>query len=417
MTHSTLPEGDAKALGFDPDRLAQISPAMQAFVDEKQVPNLITMVVRKGQVVHLEARGVMDFESQEPVNPGTLFRLYSNTKPIAGVATLILYERGLLTPDDPVSKFVPELADLRVQLPSGMTEPARRNITIRDCLTNTTSINTLTNMPMSYRQQYREALETLGMIRSDDFKPLPINSRERMAAMAQIPLADHPGKLFVYHAGYSILGAVLEAAAGQTMEQFFKEQIFKPLGMVDSDFYVPEGALNRLPTCYALSNVDGKAQLVVQEKAGSSEKHVGPRVNFGVGSDAGGVLTTITDYARFGQMLLNGGELDGKRILGRKTVDLMIANHTGDMTIPMLGRGFHFGLGAAVYHGEDTKPRIRSKGIYGWGGAAATTYFADPSEELMGLCFTQVLGTGGKQVWPDNDYQETFQRLVYQSLV
>jgi len=417
MANSTLPAGDPKTLGFDPDRLAQMGPAMQRFVDEKQVPNLVTMVVRRGQIVHLHACGVMDFESQKPAKTDTLFRLYSNTKPMAGVATLILYERGLLTPDDPVSKFLPELADLRVQQPNGTTVPARRNITIRDCLTNTTSIHTLATMPIWYRQQYRKPLETLGYIPGDNAKPSPINSRERMAATGKIPLADHPGKRFVYHAGYSILGAVLEAAAGQDMDQFFKEQIFEPLGMEDSFFYVPDSALDRFPTCYALNREGGKSELVVQEKPETSEKVAGPKVNFGIGGDNGGIVCTISDYARFGQMLLNGGELDGIRVLGRKTVDLMVANHTGDMVTPMLGRGFHFGLGVAVYHGRNAKPNIRSKGVYGWGGAAATHYFADPSEELMGVIFTQVLGTGVDRVWPDNDFQETFLRMAYQSLV
>ncbi len=415
MAHATLPIGDPDTLGFDPDRLAQLGPAMQSFVDNGDVPNLVSMVVRRGQVVHLNACGVMDFESQVPVAPDTLFRLFSNTKPMAGVATLILYERGLLTPDDPVSKFVPELTNLRVQRPDGSTVAANRNITIRDCLTNTTSI--ATDMPMSYRGQYREALETLGMIRTDSFKPLPTNSRERMAAMAQIPLADHPGKRFVYHAGFSILGAVLEAAAGQDMETFFREQIFEPLKMTDSSFYVAEDAVARFPTCYLLRRSEGKAELVVQEKPETSEKVVGPRVNFGVGGDTGGVVCTITDYARFGQMLLNGGELDGTRILGRKTVDLMVANHTGDMVTPMLGPGYHFGLGAAVYHGEQGRPNIRSRGVYGWGGAAGTHFFADPTEQLMGLVFTQVHGTVVRGVWPDNKYQETLQRMVYQSLV
>jgi len=417
MACSTLPSGDAEALGFDPDRLAQIKPAMQKFVDEGQVPNLVTMVVRKGQIVHLHACGVMDFESQRPVKLDTLFRLFSNTKPLAGVATLILYERGALTPDDPVSKFLPELADLRVQQPDGSTVPARRNITIRDCLTNTTSLHVAGSMPPDYRRQYRSELETLGLIRSNTPKPLPINSRERMAAMGKMPLADHPGEKFVYHAGYSILGAVLEAAADQDMEQFFQEQIFKPLGMVDSSFYVSENALDRFPTCYDLHREGGKTKLRVQDKPHSSEKYIGPKVHFGLGGDEGGVVSTVTDYARFGQMLLDGGVLDGVRILGRKTVDLMVANHTGNMITPMLGPGFHFGLGVAVYHGRDTRPNIRSRGVYGWGGAAGTHYFADPSEELMGVIFTQVRGTGQNRVWPDNDFQEAFQRVVYQSLV
>ena len=413
MSPSTLPSGDPAALGFDPDRLAAIGPAMQQFVDDNKVPNLVTMVVRKGQVVHLDARGVMDFESQTSVDSGTLYRLYSNTKPMAGVATLILYEAGILTPDDPVTRFVPELKNMKVHVPGGVPVDVNRDITIRDCLTNTTSLMMPMSAPMSFRQQYRDALTTLGWIPGEDGGRPTATQAERMAAIAQLPLADHPGKRFVYHVGFPILGAVLEAAAGQNMGDFFREQIFEPLGMNDATFYLKEGQLERFSTCYVPRETDREVKLVVQEDPTTSEKNTGPQTQFGVGGDAGGVVAPIGDYARFGQMLLNGGELDGKRILGRKTVDLMRGNHTGDMVIPMTGRGFHFGLGIAVYHGEDARPLIRSRGTYGWGGAAGTTYFADPEEELMGICFTQVMQAGAM---PGNNYQETFQRMVYQAL-
>ena len=250
----------------------------------------------------------MDIEKNIPVTTETLFRLYSNSKPIAGVATLILFERGLLTPDDPVSKFIPELANLLVQKHDGSTEPSRRDITIRDCLTNTTSLNTPATMPLIFREKYQKALETLGWTQNNS-EDVPINSKERMAAIAKIPLADHPGKKFVYHVGFPILGAVLEAAAGKDMGQFFKEEIFEPLSMIDSDFYVGPDKLNRFPPCYVPKKIDGSVKLVVQEAAETSEKVVGPNVNFGVGGDMGGVVSTINDYARFGQMLLNVGEL------------------------------------------------------------------------------------------------------------
>ena len=413
MSPSTLPSGDPAALGFDPDRLAAIGPAMQQFVDDNKVPNLVTMVVRKGQVVHLDARGVMDFESQTSVDSDTLYRLYSNTKPMAGVATLILYEAGILTPDDPVTRFVPQLKNMKVHVPGGVPVDVNREITIRDCLTNTTSLMMPMSAPMSFRQQYRDALTTLGWIPGEDGGRPTATQAERMAAIAQLPLADHPGKRFVYHVGFPILGAVLEAAAGQNMGDFFREQIFEPLGMNDATFYLKEGQLERFPTCYVPRETDREVKLVVQEDPTTSEKNTGPQTQFGVGGDAGGVVAPIGDYARFGQMLLNGGELDGKRILGRKTVDLMRGNHTGDMVIPMTGRGFHFGLGIAVYHGEDARPLVRSRGTYGLGGAAGTTYFADPEEELMGICFTQVMQAGAM---PGNNYQETFQRMVYQAL-
>ncbi len=408
---------DPAELGFDPERLDMIGPAMQQFVDTHYAPNLVTMVLRHGKVVYVDTCGYTDIETRTPVSEDTLFRLFSNTKPIAGLATLLLYEDGMLTPDDPVSQFVPELAGMRVQREGGGTELAKRDITIRDCLTNTTSLATMADMPMTYRQMYREPLEKLGMIRSENHVPLPINSRERMAALAQIPLADHPGKRFIYHAGYSILGAVLEAASGQDMDTFFRERIFEPLGMTDSSFYVEDERIDRFPNCYAMARSPSGPELRIQETPAASEKVTGPRVNFGVGGDAGGVVTTITDYARFGQMLLNGGELDGVRLLGRKSVDLMVGNHSGDMVTPMLGQGYHFGLGVAGFNGLTGKPNIRSRGCYGWGGAAGTHYWADPEEDLMGLVFSQVHGTVIRGVWPDNEYQRAFQRLVYQALV
>ena len=184
--------------------------------------------------------------------------------------------------------------------------------------------------------------------------------------------------------------------------------------MVDTDFYVKDGALDRFGACYVPRRDGDSVRLAATETAETSEKNTGPKTEFGAGGDSGGVLSTAGDYARFGQMLLNGGELDGERILGRKTVDIMIGNHTGDMEIPMTGPGFHWGLGVATYHGRNRPPLVRSVGTYGWGGAAGTTYFADPAEELLGVCLTQVLQHG---MMPNNNYQETFQRLTYQALI
>lgn len=415
MAESSFVAGDPAALGFDPDRLAQIGPAMQEYVDTKRVPNLVTLVARKGKIAHLDARGVLDFDSGAPAETDALFRMYSNTKPIAGVATLILYERGILTPDDPVSRFLPEFDDIRVQRPGEpmMTDAPKRPLTIRDCLTNTTGLSNPALMPGFYRQQYREALQTAGWLTGTaDGVERPVN-RERVRALAQIPFAAHPGERFGYHSGYPVLTAVLEEAAGQNMEDFLWENVFEPLCMVDSGFYLKEGALERFGTCYVPKEEGGEFKLSVAEKAETSEKVVGPKREFCVGGSSGGILTTAMDYARFGQMLLNGGELDGVRIIGRKTVDLMIGNHTGSMEIPMTGPGFHWGLGVAQYHGRDRFPLIRSVGTYGWGGAAGTTYFADPSEELLGVCLSQVLQAG---TMPNNTYQEVFQRLVYQAL-
>ena len=414
-TQTALPAGDAAALGFDPQRLARIGPAMQAFVDDGRVPNLVTLVARRGRIVHQHACGVLDLDEDAPAGLDTLFRMWSNTKPIGGVATLVLYERGALTPDDPVAKYLPEYADMRVFNPREPMAPvaAKRPITIRDCLTNTTGLADPATMPHFYRQQYRDALATLGWIRSGDEDEGAADNRERVRAQAKLPLAAQPGERFGYHVGYPLLSAVLEAASGQRLDAFFQDSIFAPLGMKDTAFYLQEGQLPRFGASYVPREVDGKMRLVAMDKAATSEKTVGPQRLFSAGGDGGGVLTTVGDYARFGQMLLNGGVLDGARILGRKTVDLMIGNHTGDMVIPMTGPGFHWGLGVATYHGRGRPPLIRSAGTYGWGGAAGTIYFADPAEELLGVCLTQVMAHG---TMPNNTYQEDFQRLVYQAL-
>ena len=417
MSQTPLPVGDARALGFDPSRLARLAPAMQAFVDDGRVPNLVTLVARRGQLVHHHACGRLDLDEDAPAGLDTLFRMWSNTKPIAGAATLILYERGLLTPDDPVAKFLPEYADLRVYNPRDplSTVPAKRPITIRDCLTNTTGLMDPATMPNYFRQQYREQLIALGWMRGDGGgEDPPPDNRARVRVQAQLPLAAHPGERYVYHLGYRLLSAVLEEASGQRLDAFLDEAIFTPLGMKDTCFYIDEGQLPRLGASYMPRQVEGEMRLVAIDKAASSEKTLGPRREFAAGGDAGGVLSTAGDYARFGQMLLNGGELDGARILGRKTVAMMIGNHTGDMVIPMTGPGFHWGLGVATYHGRGRAPLIRSVGTYGWGGAAGTTYFADPAEALLGVCLTQVMSHG---LMPNNTYQEDFQRLVYQALV
>ena len=409
-----LPAGDPQNLGFDPERLARIGPAMQAFVDDRRVPNLITLVARRGQLVHLDARGVLDFDTDAPATADTLCRMYSNTKPVASVATMILFERGVLAPDDPVAKFLPEFeqSEVRVANAPMSTEPAKRPITIRDCIANTTSFTDPGTMPAFYRQQYGDALKTMGWMSRDDDAPPP-NNRERVRALAQLPLAAQPGEKFVYHMGYPVLGAILAEVCGQPLDAFFRDNIFEPLQMDDTDFYLKDGALHRFGACYVPREEGGEVRLVAAEKAETSEKHVGPRNEFGVGGDSGGILSTAGDYARFGQMLLNGGELGGVRILGRKTVDMMLGDHTADLQTPF-DRGMHWGLGVAVYHGRGGFPLIRSVGSYGWGGAAGTTYFADPKEELLAVCLTQVLNAGAM---PNNNYSEIFQRLVYQALI
>jgi CubicO group peptidase (beta-lactamase class C family) len=366
----------------------------------------------------------MDFDSQKPASKDTIFRLYSNSKPITGVATMILYEEGLLNLDDPVSKYIPAFNNPMVRVsdtteravvnPLSMipTVPARRGITIRDCLRNTTGLATPQRSPMSFMTEFRDVMIELGWYPGS--APSKATFRERVEAQAKLPLSFQPGTEFEYHVGYPVIGVVIETIVGKTLEEFYQERIFRPLGMKDTSFYLPKRKLNRFPACYQPKREGREWKLAIVERAETSEKVKGPKVYFGAGGDMGGILSTVADYARFAQMLLNGGELDGVRILGRKTVELMTASHTGNIFIPMLGHGFGFGMGVGVHTGGRWAPRIRSVGAYGWGGAAGTTCFADPKEGLLAVCFTQVLT---HLMMPENTYQEEFERLVYQALL
>jgi CubicO group peptidase (beta-lactamase class C family) len=418
-----FPSARPEEVGFSSERLARIKPFLQKYIDQHKVPNLVTLVIRHGKVAHFDVQGYMDFESKTPATKDTIYRLYSNSKPITGVATMILYEEGKLNLDDPVSEYIPAFKNQVVMMPLNDKAadanplmrvprvPARRGITLRDCLRNTTGLPTLQRIPASFAAEYREAMEALGWYPGS--KPLP-DALKRLEALAKIPLMAQPGTEFEYHVGYPVISAVLEIIMGKTLEEFYQERIFKPLGMKDTSFYLPAAKLERFPTCYGVRREGQKMKLVVEDKPETSAKVKGPKNYFGGGGDLGGVLSTAADYSRFGQMLLNSGELDGVRILGRKSVELMTASHTGNIFIPMVGHGFGFGLGVGVHTGGSWRPIMRSIGAYGWGGAAGTTYFCDPKEDLIGVCFTQVLM---HLMIPDNLYREDFERMVYQALI
>ena len=419
-----LPFTKPEKVGLSSERLARIRPALQKYIDQQKVPNLVMLVARHGKVAHYDTQGYMDFDSKKPAPKDTIFRLYSNSKPITGVATMILCEEGRLNLDDPVSKYIPAFKNPMVRVsdttegavvnPLSMipTVPARRGITIRDCLRNTTGLATPQRSPMSFMTGFRDVMIELGWYPGS--QPSKKTFRERVEAQAKLPLSFQPGTEFEYHVGYPVVGVVIETIVGKTLEEFYQERIFRPLGMKDTSFYLPKAKLNRFPACYQPKREGREWKLAVVERPETSEKVKGPKVYFGAGGDMGGILSTVADYARFGQMLLNGGELDGVRILGRKTVELMTASHTGNILIPMLGHGFGFGMGVGVHTGGRWAPRIRSVDAYGWGGAAGTTYFADPKEGLLAVCFTQVLT---HLMMPENTYQEDFERLVYQALL
>lgn len=238
--------------------------------------------------------------------------------------------------------------------------------------------------------------------------------RERVERLAKLPLSFHPGTAWEYGFSNSVAGVLVEVISGKTLDEFFRERIFEPLGMDDTSFYLPEEKLSRFTTNYALQIEEGGWKMVVADVPETSLKVKGPKIVFGGGGEMGGVLSTVTDYARFAQMLLNNGELDGTRLLSRKTVELMTTNHTGDLYVWLRGFGCGWGLGVSVRTEMTGRTSIGSIGEYGWGGAACTQYFADPKEDMFALMFSQVMNTGMK---PDFTLREDFNRLVYQALI
>jgi len=414
--NNSLPEGDPSELGLDPKRLAQIKPAMARFVNAKMLPHVTTLVAKSGKIVHLDTCGTTAGTKSSSSSVNALHRLYSNSKPIAGIATLVMCERGQLALDDPVAKFLPEWQDLLVV---NFDEPifprrSKRDLTIRDLLANTTGLLTPQMIPEFVRSEHETSLKQVGLIKSNNKATEQLTLRERVLAYAKLPLLSHPGDSFVYHVGYPILEVILTKLADDNLEQFLTETIFKPLRMNDTSICIRKSKLSRLADLFAVRRTEAEPVITVIEDEKHCKRYLQPRTDFDLGGAGGGLISTIGDYTRFAQMLSNGGELDGARILGRKTLELVQSNHTNHLSIPLTGPGYHWGLGVAVYHGQGCLPRLRSVGTYGWGGAAGTHCFIDPKEQLIGVLFTQLLNHD--QI-PDNNFRDVFERLTYQALI
>ncbi len=412
-------------VGFSSERLERIAPAMQNFIDRQETPGVITLVSRHAKVAHFKTQGMMDVGSKKSVEKNTIFRMYSMTKPITGVAALMLYEEGHFQLEDPISKFIPSFQNPVVSVfepsrgyvptpsPLGLTVPAHREMTIRDCLTHTTGLASARRTPIALLGLFRETMRGTAFAPGEETDTV-MTMRERVERLAKLPLSFHPGTAWEYGFSNSVAGVLVEIISGKTLDEFFRERIFEPLGMDDTSFYLPKEKLSRFATNYALQIEDGTWKMVVADVPENSPKVKGPRIVFGGGGEMGGVLSTITDYARFAQMLLNGGELDGTRLLSRKTVELMTTNHTGNLYVWLRGFGYGWGLGVGVRTEMTGRSSVGSIGEYGWGGAACTQYFADPKEDMFALMFSQVMNARMK---PDFTLREDFHRLVYQALI
>ena len=390
LAQSTHPKPES--LGFSSERLGRLHEAMQRPVDEKSLAGVVTLLMRHGKLVEERSYGVKDMASGAPMTNDTIFRIYSMTKPVTGVAMMILYEEGKWHPSDPISKFIPELADLKVF--KGMdangvmiTEPPVHPPTMAELLTHTAGF--------TYGLFGSTPVDKLYLARNC-FRGA--NLHEMTKCFAGIPLLFQPGSKWVYSVSMDIQGYIIEKLSGKPLPEFMEERIFKPLRMTDTAFFVPKEKRTRFATLYS-GGPDGK--LIVTGEAS------GPKADFvslpGAPSGGGGLVSTARDYARFAQMLLNHGELDGARILSPATVDLMTSNHlspklmTGEFSIgnATMRPGHGWGYDLAVYNDPAAADEVVGKGTFYWEGAAATWFWVDPANDLVFVGMTQrMFGNG-----------------------
>lgn len=396
-----LPTVAPESVGMSSERLARIAPAMQQYIDDQLVPGVITMVARKGKVVHFESQGYMDVDSGKAMRPDAIFRIASMTKPITSVALMMLWEEGAFQLRDPVSKFIPDFADQLVSTTSdasgntGEQVPVNRPATIRDMLTHTAG------MPNSYRGN-TDYYSSQQAIRPDD------TLESYIARLAQMPLNYHPGDEWQYSAATDVVGRLVEVISGQTLSEFFDERIFGPLGMTDTHFFMDDDKGGRLMSQYTPG--PNNNQIVLQDPGNNDSRWISSD-NKRVFRGAGGLVSTPRDYMRFQQAMLNGGELDGVRLLSPNTLDLMMENHTGDLPLWLPGPGMGFGLGWAVVEDRGEAATPLSEGSAYWGGAYCTIAWIDREQELVGILMTQV------RPYTHINIRQDFQVLAHQAIV
>ncbi|MBU3018408.1 beta-lactamase family protein [Paraglaciecola agarilytica] len=388
-----------KKVGMSKARLERIEPAMQAFVDEQKLAGTLTLVARKGKVVHVEGVGYRDREAKAPMSEDTIFRIYSMTKPITAVAALTLWEQGKFQMDDPVSKYLPELANLKVY--AGMDgenmvlEDTSKVMTIKQLFTHTAGFSYgFTQSPVD--KLYQQSALFSGQIKRQDL----------LKEVAKLPLNHQPGSKWNYSIGTDIIGILVERLSGQTLGAYFEQHIFEPLEMDDTGFYVPKDKQDRLAQIYVINQ---QGQTVPMENEPLGDYLSAPEIESG----GGGLVSTIKDYYTFTQMLLNGGEYQGTRILGRKTVEYMRTNHLPASLIPFepTSTGEGYGLAMSVTVDEQGANTMGSTGDYGWAGAASTYFRIDPKEQMIVISMTQLMPSSYFS------YNKDFKNIAYQALI
>ena len=387
--------------GFSAERLARVDRFLQQYVDSNRIGGAVALVLRDGQVAYQKSVGWIDRESRRPMSADAMFRIASQSKAITSTAVLMLVEEGKIALGDPVSRFIPAYARTTVasRADSGRIVPARRQITIQDLLTHTAGISYGGEswIATQYAAKGLGPSAGNGWYTADKTEPVC----ETMERLATLPFVSQPGEAYVYGYNTDILGCVVERASGLSLDEFIRTRITGPLGMTDTYFFVPSAKASRLVTLY-MNDSTGRLARAPEGSRGQGHYVEGPRRSFSGGA---GIVSTARDYARFLQMILNRGEIDGVRILSPRSVDLMTSNQTGTL-FSQNGRGF--GLGFEVVERLGANGYF-SVGSFGWGGAYGSTYTVDPVERLVVVFMIN-------QMPNRSDVASKFPTLVYQAL-
>ena len=390
-----LPMASPETVGMSSERLARVDEYFQRFIDDNQIAGAVALVARHGKVVHHSAVGWKHKEADLPMTTDAIFTMMSMTKPIVSAGLMMLFEEGRFRLDDPISDWIPEYADHMVierEGPSQRRVVEARPVTIRHVLTHTSGLTLNANNAGLSEADRRHV--------TNDGEPIATIG-ERVARAARIPGAFHPGDYWQYGSSTDYVAVLVEKISGMPIDAFLKERIFEPLGMEDTFYNVPREKVDRVAAVYR-GGRDGQLMLT------RAPEFREPTTYF---PGVAGLNGTSADYFRFAQMIANGGELDGVRLLGRMTVDLMISSHTADKDIYIRGPGYGFGLGFGVLVDPTQSFDALSPGSYGWGGAYGTLYWADPAEDLIGLMFIQLPGHGPLNI------RQRFTNVVTQAVV
>ena len=390
--------------GFATDRLARIDQALQRYVDQNQIAGAVGLVLRNGRVVYERAFGWADKEAGRRMTTDAIFRIASQSKALTSTAIMMLFEEGKIGLDDPVSRFIPPFAHTTVATRSDtgrVVAPAKRPITIKDLLTHTAGISYGTEDIVAplYKAKGLGPAAGYGWYTADKNEPI-CTTMERLATL---PFVSQPGEAWVYGYNTDVLGCVVERASGIPFDQFIRTRITEPLGMKDTFFFLPPEKRQRLAAVYEADST-GRVHRAQNGPRGQGDYVDGPRRSFSGGA---GLLSTARDYARFLQMLLNGGELDGVRLLSPKTVEIMTTNQVGNLFNFNPGQGFGLAFSTVDRVGADG---LASVGSYAWGGAYGSMYRVDPKERLIMAFMVQQFPYGVEA-------QARFPNLVYQALV